>query len=237
MIRFVVPLMLPVLMMAPPAFGQTSGPSSEQTVTLPGGCEAYATIQKRSCTVSTLFHCEGDPDGHQRRMDFDEETMTYMGQIDAETRWVETFYASTGTSETLAPNPVDPASFSTLIETGYDDWDFGTISSNNILTIFRGYDRLTGETLLIDGVTLEQTEFSIVAYDPAGPELWRSVGNEYIQRDWRTFLSGTRTVTVPGEVFETDGRPVEFAFPGAPGFQSTEPRYDCGVTLSKGVSR
>lgn len=231
MIRAVVPLMLPVLMLAAPVVAQSSG----QTVTLPGGCEAYVTIQKRSCTVSTLFRCEADPEGDQRRMDFDEDTMTYMGQIDAETRWVETFYTNSGTTETLAPNPVDPASFSTLIETGYDDWDFGTISSNNILTIFRGYDRLTGETLLIDGVTLEQTEFSIVAYDPAGTEQWRSVGNEYIQRDWRTFLSGTRTVTVPDEVFETDGRPVEFAFPGAPGFQSTEPRYDCGVMLSKGV--
>jgi hypothetical protein len=44
----------------------------------------------------------------------------------------------------------------------------------------------------------------------------------------------TRTVTTPTEVFETDGRPVEFAFPGEPGFLSAEPLYDCGAVLSKG---
>ncbi|SMY09370.1 hypothetical protein [Flavimaricola marinus] len=222
MIRYLAPLML------------FASPVAAQSVSLPGGCEAYVTVQKRGCTVSTLFRCEADPEGHQRRMDFNEDGLTYAGMIDFETRWIESFYAEGAYTDRLAPNPVDPASFSDLIETGYDDWDFGTISDPFAETVYRGYDRLTGVVVVVDGVTLEQTEFDVVAYDTNGNELWQTVGNEFIHRDWRTFLSGTRTITTPTEVFETDGRPVEFAFPGEDGFQSSEPRYDCGVMLSKG---
>lgn len=222
MIRLLAPLLL------------LAAPAAAQTVSLPAGCEAYVTVQKRSCIVSTLFRCAADPEGHQRRMDFDEDGLVYAGMIDAETRWVESFYVSGAYTDRLAPNPADPASFTALIETGYDDWDFSTISDPYAETIYRGYDRLTGVVEEIDGVTLEQTEFNVVAYAPDGLELWRTTGNEYINRDWRTFLSGTRTVTTPTEVFETDGRPVEFAFPGEDGFQTTQPLYDCGVMLSKG---
>lgn len=210
------------------------GAVAAQAVSLPAGCEAYVTVQKRSCTVSTLFRCAADPEGHQRRMDFDEDGLTYTGMIDAETRWVESYYAADAYTDRLAPNPVDPASFTDLIATGYDDWDFGTVSDLYGETYYRGYDRLTGVVETIDGVTIEQTEFDVVAYDALGTELWRTVGNEYIHRDWRTFLSGTRTVTTATDVFETDGRPVEFAFLGEAGFLSTEPRYDCGAMLSKG---
>ncbi len=86
---------------------------------------------------------------------------------------------------------------------------------------------------MIDGVTLEETAFDVVATDTSGAELWLVTGNEYIMRDWRTFLSGTRTVTLPDETFETDGRPVDFAFPGEAGFLALSPRFDCGVMMSK----
>jgi hypothetical protein len=57
MIRCLVPLVF------------LAAPAAAQTVSLPAGCEAYVTVQKRSCTVSTLFRCAADPEGHQRRMD------------------------------------------------------------------------------------------------------------------------------------------------------------------------
>lgn len=217
--------------LAGPAAAQTSGQAD--TVALPAGCTAYVTIQKRGCTISHLFTCEADPDGHQRRIDMDQEQIVYAGVIDAETQWIESNHFLSGSTDRLAPGAADPASFTELTETGKDTFEFSTISDLFGETNYLGRDELTGVTVTIDGIQLEETYFEVVASDPSGAELWRVSGNEYVSRDWRTFLSGIRSVTTPNDVFETDGRPVEFVFPGEAGFLSVNPRHDCGVMLSK----
>ena len=45
-------------------------------------------------------------------------------------------------------------------------------------------------------------------------------------------LAGTGTVTTPRDTFERDGSPVEFIFPGEPGFLSANPKHGCGVVMS-----
>jgi len=218
--------LFPLLLIAAPA-------AAQDTFSLPQGCEAYVTVQKRSCTVTHLFRCTGDPEGWQRRVDFDEQGMVYAGAIDAETQWVESWHPLAGSGETLMDGAADPASFSGLVATGVDTFDFQTISSpGDLVTIYRGQDRLTGEQVVIDGVTLDVTEFAVTAYDPTGNEIWRTFGSEFIQRDWRTFMSGTRTnVTSEGE-WPGDNTPVAFIFPGEAGFLSSTPRHDCGAMLS-----
>ena len=224
------PLALACLL-ANPAAAQSTG--QPDTIALPAGCTAYVTIQRRGCSVSHLFTCQGDPEGYQRRIDLDEEQVVYAGIIDAETQWIESNHFLSGSTDRLAPGAPDPASFTELTETGQDTFEFSTISDPFGVTVYKGSDALTGVTVTIDGIHLEETFFEVVASDPSGVELWRVEGNEYINRDWRTFLSGIRTVTTPSDVFETDGRPVEFVFPGEPGFLSARPRHDCGVMLSK----
>lgn len=210
-----------------------AGPVAAQAgFSLPQGCEAYVTIQKRSCTISHLFRCDGDPEGHQRRVDLDQEGLTYMGLIDSETQWIESYYPFTGETSTLAPGAADPASFTELLATGRDGMDFQTMSDTFGLTSYVGEDRLTGETVVIDGVTLQRTAFNITVRDSGGQELWSIAGNEYIHPEWRTFISGTRTFTTPDAVTEEDGTPVEFAFPGEAGFLSSTPRFDCDVIMS-----
>jgi hypothetical protein len=46
------------------------------------------------------------------------------------------------------------------------------------------------------------------------------------------FLSGTGRVTTPTDSFDKDDRPIEFIFPGEPGFLSANPKHGCGVQLS-----
>lgn len=203
-----------------------------QPFTPPAGCVAYLTVQSRSCVVSHHFTCKDDPDGWQRRVDLDEEGMVYFGAIDAETQWVESYHMLSGHSERLEDSPADPASFSALLATGVDTWDFRTLSEEAGTTRYVGQDRLTGTREEIGGVTLEQTEFAITAYDEAGVEIWRSQGREYISRDWRMFLSGVSTVTVGEESWESDDSPAAFIFPGEPGFLSSTPAYGCGVVMS-----
>lgn len=208
------------------------GVQAETLFSLPAGCTAYLTVQDRSCTVEHHFRCEGDAEGTQRRVSLSEEGMTYMGQIDAETQWLESYHPATGHTERLESNPAEPASLSELIARKADDYDFRTLSNEIGTTRYVGRDTLTGKTVEIDGVVLEETTYALRALAPDGTELWRTKGREFINREWRMFLSGTGTVTTPTDTFEQDSTPVEFIFPGEAGFLSAKPKYGCGVMLS-----
>ncbi|RYG91231.1 hypothetical protein EU803_09025 [Loktanella sp. IMCC34160] len=212
-----------------PVAAQEPGPQAFQ---LPEGCEGFVTVQKRDCSVSNHFICDFDPQGHQRRADFDERGMTYVGRIDEETRWIESFHVLAGEGERLLQGEVDPASFSALLADGVDTYDFRTETERSGIYHFVGQDRLTGRQVTIDGVTLDETEYQIAAFSAEGVELWRSAGNEFIHRDWRMFLSGTSTLVTSEGAFDTDDTPVEFIFPGEPGFMSINPKHGCGAMLS-----
>jgi hypothetical protein len=199
---------------------------------LPAGCDAYLTVQTESCEVNHYFTCAADPDGNQRRVSLDEQGMTYLGMIDRETQWIESFHVLSGHSEALEPDPEERASLSELIETGADDFDFRTLSDEIGITRYVGQDTLTGLQVTIDGVTLDETTYDITAYDSAGNVIWSAKGNEFISRNWRMFLSGSGTVTTPDGSYERANRPVEFIYPGESGFLSSRPKHGCGVAIS-----
>ena len=209
-------------------------PLAAQTVTfgLPAGCTAYLTVQSLDCEVSHHFTCNTYATGVQGRVDIGEAGPTYIGTIDAEAQWVSSFNPDIGSTETLAPDPIDPASFSALIGTGSDSYDFMTENDQSGLLRFVGTDRLTGNKVTIDGVELEQTQLSISVQAEDGTELWSTTGNEYISRDWRMFLSGPTETVTPEETFKADGSPVEFIFPGEAGFLSANPNHGCGAASS-----
>jgi hypothetical protein len=186
----------------------------------------------RNATARSAICCAGDPEGYQRRIDIDEGGMAYMGTIDAATQWVESWSVEADTRDRLMPGAADPADLTTLMTTGVDTFDFQVATDDVYVTRFQGQDRLTGETVTIDGVTLDVTTFQVEARDENGALLWSTTGREFIHRDWRTFISGTRTFDNGAEVWDDDGTPVEFAFPGEDGFLSSTPRHGCGEMLS-----
>lgn len=206
--------------------------AAQETFALPGGCEAFVTVQSESCQVDHHFICLGDPEGHKRRVSLDEQGMTYTGVTDDEAQWISSFHVLSGHSEVLESAPIDPASFSELIATDLDTYDFRTLSDEIGETRYVGRDTLTGRQITIDGVTLDETTYDITAYDGAGNEVWAAQGREFINRDWRMFLAGTGTVTTPDGTYERSNRPVEFIFPGEPGFLSASPKHGCGVAIS-----
>jgi hypothetical protein len=222
-------LLIPLLFLPTPLLAQ----DNPRLFSLPPGCTAYLTVQASSCTLSHHFTCEGDPEGWQRRVDVDEGGVTYFGAIDAETQWVESVHVLAGRTETLGPDPVDRASFSGLVATGIDTYDFTTVGDDGLVTRFVGQDRLTGRQVTIDGVTLDETDYAIRAIAPDGTEMWRSSGNEYISRDFTMFLSGTSTIVTPDDTWDTNDTPVTFVFPGEPGFLTGSPIHGCGAVMSK----
>ena len=190
---------------------------------LPVGCKAYLTVHDNNCQVDHHFHCDGDPAGLQRRVTLSEEGMWFMGQIDSETQWVESFHALSGHTGRLESNSADPASLSALLATGHDSFDFFTQSAEICRTRYVGEDSLTGRTVVIDDVILDETRYSLTEFSPAGEELWRAKGHEFISRDWRMFLSGKGVVTTPTDRFEKNDVPVEFISQGRPDFYHLNP--------------
>ena len=221
-------LAITLLLTAPMAAAQ-DGPS---TFSLPVGCTPYLTVQSKNCSVDHHFTCEGDPVGHKQRASLDEQGMTYLGVIDDETQWISSFRPVVNYSERLAQFPTDPASLTELLATGRDTFDFVTLSNEIGNTRYVGSDELTGRQITIDDVTLDETAYSITVFSEDGTFLWSSTGNEFISRDWRMFLGGTAVTTTPTDEYERDSSPVEFIFPGEPGFLSTKPKFGCGVIMS-----
>lgn len=212
--------------------GPAAAQDTPRTFSLPAGCNAYLTVQSESCQVSHYFQCADDTQGHQRRVTLDEGGMTYAGEIDREAQWISSFHVLSDHRERLESNPDERASLTDLIETGVDDYDFQTLSDEIGTTRYVGQDTLTGRQVTIDGVTLDETTYDITAFDAAGNEIWSAEGREFINRNWRMFLSGTGTVTSPGGSVERSNRPVEFIYPGEAGFLSSSPKHGCGIAIS-----
>jgi hypothetical protein len=220
--------LLPGIILVPAVAAAQGSP----TFALPAGCEAFLTVQSKGCIVSHYFTCEGDAEGWQRRVDMTMDGPVYAATTDAETQWIENIDLSSGIVERLEEAPRDRASFSTLIEEGTDTYDFRTLSEQVGEQRYVGFDALTGETEVIDGVELDQTEYRITAYDATGEVMWESKGRQWISRAYGMFLSGQSAYVSPQGGFELDNTPVSFILPGEPGFLAVWPRHDCGETAS-----
>lgn len=224
-------VLLPLLFLATPAFAGT--------FSAPEGCTMHLTVQSRGCTVSHFYTCEKDAKGDQWRADFGFEGQFYLSRIDSETQWIESFdIDATGAQpparESLDANPKDPASLSELVETGLDTFDFNLTKDSGERTHVVGFDKLTGKTAKIDGVTLKQTEYEYTQTDADGKVLRHSKGREYISEDFRTFFSGQSDWQGEDGTWVTiEGAPITFILPGEPGFSSTKPIFECDAQMSQ----
>ncbi len=218
------PLVLLPLMLASPAIAGS--------FTAPDGCQPVMTVQSRGCYVANYYTCEANP-ADLFRLDYDQEGPFYQSMIDAETQWIESLDLGDGTVQTLDPNPVDPASASALLASGYDGFAFSLSKDNGEHSNVRGFDRLTGQTVTIDGVELRATQYEYTETDDDGNVLRQSRGNEYLLESPRTFLSGTSEWWDGEAWLPMDGHPVDFAFPGDKGFGATQPIFDCDAVMSR----
>ncbi|PPB82474.1 hypothetical protein LV82_00408 [Albidovulum inexpectatum] len=199
----------------------------------PAGCEVYATIQMRGCQVSNHYRCAADAPGDQWAIYLDGNGPFFLNRIDAETRWIISHDLVTGAAERLSKE-IDPASFTTLIETGRDDYDFQTETTAGVTRRYVGFDRLTGESVTIGGVTFERTEFDLTARDADGNLLWHRRGRQLIQRDWRLFLADQETFETPlGGADLIVSTPVTIALPGEDGFLAAEPIHECNMLMTR----
>lgn len=201
------------------------------TFTPPDGCTGFVTVQARGCRVSNHYICSQDAPGDQWRADFGQEGLYFASRTDSEGQWVETIDLGRGTRQTLRPGPTDPASFTELLG-GLDTYDFGLQKDDGSASKVQGFDRLTGKSVVIDGVTLAETEFEFTETDPDGNLTRQSRGNEYIHEGWRLFFAGPSEWDDGAGYLPIDGSPLQFVMPGEKGFFSTEPLFECDAVLS-----
>ncbi|WP_134680279.1 hypothetical protein [Paracoccus ravus] len=210
-------------------------PSSAANFTPPQGCKLEVTVQNRGCTVSQHYRCSGDAPGDQWVTYFTPDGQSYKSRIDSETRWLESTDLTTGIIDTLEPDAKDHASFSTLLKTGADDFDFWTSSNSGERLHHQGSDRLTGEKVNMDGVELEITQFHLTTRNESGDVLIEREGQQFISRAQGRFYGGVeKSSDWSGASENTNDSPVSFSFPGQPGFGSTKPEYDCDLQMVRG---
>jgi hypothetical protein len=199
---------------------------------LPAGCDAYLTVQRESCRVEHHYKCLGNPVGHKWDVTLDQSGVVRRSLVDDEAQWLQSVDGRINARSWLERNPEDPHSITDLLGAGVDTFDFRRHSDIRPTLRFVGRDALTGRQVDIDGVTLSEVdvEVSILAED--GTELIRRVSREYVSEKWRMFFSGVSETTTPTQTITESHRPIEFIFPGEPGFLSTRPKYGCGVAVS-----
>lgn len=221
-------LILPLLFVTAPAMAGTFTP--------PANCTAHLTVQSRGCIVSQYYTCEADKPGDQWRADYDAGGAFFLSRIDREGQWLESYEPDPATKEVLDANPRDAGSFSELVGTGLDTFDFALTKDTGERSTIKGFDKLTGQSATIDGVTLRQTEYEYTQTDENGTVLRHSKGNEYISEEWRAFFSGhSETEMEDGTWAPSDHAPVKFIRAGKPGFGSTIPLFECDDQMSSNV--
>lgn len=214
------PLMiLSALTLAAPA-------TAQQTFAAPEGCTGTLTVQQKGCVLVNVWSCEADNPGDQWLALIGQGGLFSVQKVDDEFQWIEA-YKVTGNEMLETPAP-DPASLTELFANQIDTWDF-TILTEDGPQRNVGYDMLTGETTVIDGVTLMDTEYQGRTLDADGNEIDTGSGRQYVSADLRLFFFGESwDAATPDQV--TDMSPVEFIFPGEAGFFSDQPIYECNQT-------
>ncbi|WP_166417358.1 hypothetical protein [Cochlodiniinecator piscidefendens] len=227
-------MMMKPLTAALTVFTYASG-AQAGTYSVPEGCSGFLTVQSRMCEVDHYWRCEADPEGVFWRLTIQSDGPSLLSKLDSEYRWLEMFRLKTARREQMSQE-VDPQSMSELLETGSDSWTFDQdwFERGEFLTTERysGYDRLTGDTVEIDGVTLRQTEYHMRSEFSATGETFVATGNEYVYERFNIFLGGIGVIESRQGREEYDNTPVEFSEPGEQGFLATSPLFDCGDILS-----
>ncbi len=196
----------------------------------PQGCEPFLTVQSMGCAVALHWRCDVAPAGDHWEGVFDTEGLLSIAHYDGDYQWLETQYMWDGSREVTVGSD-DPISLSDLLAGGMDTFAFTVRRTEGKTTEMQrvvGWDELMGETVTIDGVTLERTRTEHRYMTEDGDVAYHGRGQQYVSRDMRLFFLGQDEVMGDdGSVTTYDSTPVDFIHPGEPGFGKTQPLYGC----------
>ncbi|WP_420861989.1 hypothetical protein [Algirhabdus cladophorae] len=199
----------------------------------PAGCTGTFTVQFKGCIMLNVWQCQDDQDGDQWVGLFTSNGLRRLRKIDSEFQWLETYHVGSGLVERIEQPAPDPENLTELMRDGVDTYDFtitetGPTAGPNQRYV--GYDRLSGETTVIDGETLLNTEYAYDVLTSDGEVTRQRMGAQFVHPTQRLFLFGTSQNADGSEA--SDNRPMSFAHPGDTDFFPNFPLFDCGSVTS-----
>lgn len=199
----------------------------------PQGCSGVLTVQMRNCQIEHVWQCEGDAKGDQWIGLFDDRGPLQLRKVDREFQWLESYFSRPASVEFMETPAPDPENLTELFASGEDLFDFTIVGKGESYRLrYQGFDRLTGETVTIDGEPLLRTLFSYQVMTEGGEILSSRMGNQYVSEKHRLFFFGTAWNAGDDPSTASDDGPMEFIYPGEPGFFANLPKFGCGEVLS-----
>jgi hypothetical protein len=198
----------------------------------PPGCVGFLTVQSRQCEMANYYRCNAINPDHRWRALFNAEGLIYIGRLASEGAWIELIDLVEDTKETITVDSPDIPSFTTLIEAGADQYVYYLVDNSGSKSRLVGTDRLTGKSIVIDGIRLDEVDFRFEEYTLDNDLIENGFGQQFIVPEWKMFFSGLEYWGEGADAEPVDNTPVQFIFPGEKGFFSTRPLFDCEMAIS-----
>ncbi len=188
------------------------------------GCTTLAVIQSQSCLVRRVVVCDNFPDDVTAVASYGPDGPTGMAIFNFDGRTLET-NTGRGTPKVKLGEQADPLSLRVVLAKGVDSFDYQMVHETAGIAQISGQLTTAGETVMIDGRSLQVLASNQSTITPAGET--QTVAIRYLyDADLHLMFTDTVSDLTTGEVRITR-TPVDFILPGEAGFEDYVPQFGC----------
>ncbi len=211
----------------------TGGPALARDVVFPRECTPFVTVQSADCTVLAAARCSGENGEILRLQVYDESGLINVEEQTLDWSLLFTASPTEGIGIFVDEGPHDELSRDSVERYGEDYFNYSVVFAVPGMGEFE--TNLTGilisedELVEIDGHDLDLYRFRFAATlgENGTLEVDQSA---FGSAEFGFFLNGKGVQRFAGEETDLDSTPVVFFEPGEAGFESADPKFNCGVT-------
>ena len=187
-------------------------------------CTTLAVIQSQSCLVRRVVTCDNFPNDVTAVGSYGPDGPTGMAMFNSDGRTLET-NAGPGTPKVKLGEQADPLSLRVALGAGADSFDYQMVHETAGIAQISGQITTSGETVTIDGRSLQVLTSNPTTVNPAGET--QTVAIRYLyDPDLRLMFTDSVSDATTGEIRITR-TPVDFIWPGETGFEDYVPQFGC----------
>ncbi len=212
-------------------FPTTAAQAVDEIFIAPDGCQTFLSLQSNGCQTYVFWRCAAAPAGEFWEATFAADGLASVVHYDREYQWLDAEYFWDQSREVLDNPGNDPISLRDLLDNGRDTFAFSLIRhepDQSYVQYVAGHDELTGNEVTIDGVKLLESSAHVTITNEAGETEYESQNLQLLSREMGLLFFAKDSVTFEdGTTEEFDNTPVDFLYPGEPGFAEMTPLYQC----------